>query len=112
MAKRVHQPREDAEFDFVVKMSRVPVLAYFTGTWPKAIEACRAMDLVIGDIADAYAGHLTAVRTDITRCPETAKRYRVTTAPSYVLMKAGEAVAQGAGPMTPAEVREFLDSHL
>jgi hypothetical protein len=38
MAKRVHQPREDAEFDFILGMSGVPVLAYFTGTWPKAIE--------------------------------------------------------------------------
>src|SRR3954471_18269815 len=109
MAKRVHHPREDAEFDFILKMSRVPVLAYFTGTWPKAIEACRAMDLVVGDIADEYAGRLTAVRTDITRCPETTRRYRVTAAPSYVLVKAGEAVAQGTGPMTTAEVREFLD---
>ncbi|MET7608739.1 thioredoxin, partial [Streptomyces avermitilis] len=28
MAKRVHQPREDAEFDFILGMSGVPVLAY------------------------------------------------------------------------------------
>jgi hypothetical protein len=27
MAKRVHQPREDAEFDFILGMSAVPVLA-------------------------------------------------------------------------------------
>ena len=69
MAKRVHRPREDAEFDFILGMSGVPVLAYFTGTWPKAIEPCRVMDLVVGGIADDYTGRLTAVRTDITRCP-------------------------------------------
>ncbi|MER8045980.1 thioredoxin domain-containing protein [Streptomyces sp. NPDC094032] len=112
MAKRIHQPREDAEFDFILGMSDVPVLAYFTGTWPKAIEPCRAMDLVIGGIADAYTGRLTAVRTDITRCPAATRRYGVTGAPSYVLLKAGEAVAHGTGPMTTAEVREFLDAHL
>ncbi|WP_435972554.1 thioredoxin family protein [Streptomyces sp. Qhu_M48] len=112
MAKRVHQPREDAEFDFILRMSGVPVLAYFTGTWPKAIEPCRAMDLVVGDIADEYKGRLTAVRTDITRCPAATERYGVTGAPSYVLVKEGEAVAHGTGPMTTAEVREFLDAHL
>ncbi|MGC4982169.1 MULTISPECIES: thioredoxin family protein [unclassified Streptomyces] len=112
MAKRVHQPREDAEFDFILGMSKAPVLAYFTGTWPKAIEPCRAMDLVVGAVADEYAGRLTAVRTDITRCPSATERYGVTGAPSYVLLKEGEAVAQGTGPMTIAEVRQFLDGHL
>ncbi|MFJ7299202.1 thioredoxin family protein [Streptomyces sp. NPDC099088] len=112
MVKPVHQPREDAEFDFILRMSRVPVLAYFTGTWPKAIEPCRAMDLVIGGIADEYAGRLTAVRTDITRCPSATERYGVTGAPSYVLLKQGEAVAHGTGPMTSSEVRDFLDRHV
>ncbi|MET7988834.1 thioredoxin family protein [Streptomyces sp. NPDC005281] len=112
MAKPVHQPREDAEFDFILKMSQVPVLAYFTGTWPKALEPCRAMDLVVGVIADEYSGRVTVVRTDITRCPAATQRYGITGAPSCVLLKEGEAVAHGTGPMTIAEVREFLDSHL
>ncbi|MFF1605221.1 thioredoxin family protein [Streptomyces mirabilis] len=112
MAKRVHLPREDAEFDFILGMSGVPVLAYFTGTWPKAIEPCRAMDLVVGDIADEYTGRLTTVRTDMTRCPSATKRYGITGAPSYVLLKEGEVVAHGTGPMTIAEVREILDGHL
>ncbi|MFJ2931190.1 thioredoxin family protein [Streptomyces sp. NPDC087219] len=112
MAKRVHQPREDAEFDFILRMSAAPVLAYFTGTWPKAIEPCRAMDLVVGGIADEFAGRLTAVRTDITRCPAATERYGITAAASYVLLKDGEPVAHGTGPSTTAEVREFLDGHL
>ncbi|MFD0152888.1 thioredoxin family protein [Streptomyces sp. NPDC055721] len=112
MAKQVHQPREDAEFDFILGMSGVPVLAYFTGTWPKAIEPCRAMDLVVGGIADEYAGRLTVVRTDMTRCPAATKRYEVTGAPSYVLLKEREAVAHGAGPMSTTGIRELLDGHL
>ncbi|MEU7033869.1 thioredoxin domain-containing protein [Streptomyces sp. NPDC046237] len=112
MAKRVHQPREDAEFDFILRMSGVPVLAYFIGTWPKAIEPCRTMDLVVGGIADEYAGRLTAVRTDISRCPAATERYGITGAPSCVLLKEGEAVAHGAGILTTAELREFLEGHL
>ncbi|MFE2584829.1 thioredoxin family protein [Streptomyces sp. NPDC059378] len=112
MVKRVHQPREDAEFDFILRMSAAPVLAYFTGTWPKAIEPSRAMDLVMGDIAEAYAGRLTVVRTDITRCPLTTGRYGITGAPSYVLLREGEAVAQGTGLMTVAEAGQFLDDRL
>jgi thioredoxin 1 len=112
MAKRVHRPREDTEFDFILRMSPVPVLAYFTGTWPKAIEPCRVMDDVVGGIADDYTGRLTAVRTDISRCPAATERYGITGALSYVLLKEGEAVARGTGPMTMAEVRTFLDGHL
>ncbi|MFE5794848.1 thioredoxin family protein [Streptomyces sp. NPDC056503] len=112
MAKRMHQPREDAEFDFVLRMSEVPVLAYFIGTWPKAIEPCRAMDLVVGAVADEYAGRLTAVRTDITRCPAATARYGVTGAPSYVLLKEGTAVAQATGPLSGSALRELLDGRL
>lgn len=112
MTQRVHRPREDAEFNFILGMSRIPVLAYFTGTWPKAIELCRVMDLVVGDIADDYMGRLTVVRADITRCPAATEQYGITGAPSYLLLKEGEAVAHGTGPMTVDEVRKFLDSHL
>ncbi len=111
MPKRVHQPLEDAEVDFVLRMSQGPVLAYFSGTWPKAIEACRAMDLVVGRIAEEYANLLTAVKIDITRCPEATKRYGVTGAPSVVLVKEGEVAARSAGPMTHAQVRHFLLAH-
>jgi thioredoxin 1 len=114
MAKRVHRPREDAEVTFILGRSAVQVLAYSTGTWPKATESCRARDLVVGGIADDYdyTGRLTAVRADITRCPTTTGRYGITSAPSRVLLKEGAAAAQGTGPHTVAEVGKFLDGRL
>ncbi|MFI9237020.1 thioredoxin family protein [Streptomyces sp. NPDC053079] len=111
MPRRVHQPLEDEEVDFVLRMCEGPVLAYFSGTWPKAIEACRAMDLVVGRIAEEYANLLMAVKIDITRCPEATKRYGITGAPSVVLLKEGEVAARGAGPMTYTEVRDLLLAH-
>ncbi|MFD3552248.1 thioredoxin family protein [Streptomyces goshikiensis] len=112
MARRIHQPLEDQEFDFILSMAPGPVLAYFTGTWPKAVEACRAMDAVVGELAEEYGARLTAVRTDITRCPGATRRYGVTGAPTAVLVSAGEAVASQAGPMTGEEFRAFLNAHL
>ncbi|MFD8685981.1 thioredoxin family protein [Streptomyces sp. NPDC059651] len=113
MTRRVHQPREDAEFDFILRMSAVPVLAYFIGTWPKAIEPCRAMDLVVGAIAEEYVGRLTVVRTDMSRCPEATGRYGITGAPSCVLLKEErEATALVTGPLTTAEIEEFLQGHI
>ncbi|MCC9711502.1 thioredoxin family protein [Streptomyces sp. MNU76] len=112
MTMRVHRPREDAEFDFILGKSGVPVLAYFTGTWPKTIEPCRVMDLVVGAVADDRAGCLTVVRADITRCPAATERFGITGAPSCVLLKEGEVVAHGTGPMSTAEIRQLLDDHL
>ncbi|MEH6374797.1 thioredoxin family protein [Streptomyces sp. KLMMK] len=111
MPRRVHQPLEDEEVDFVLRMSDGPVLAYFSGTWPKAIEACRAMDLVVGRIAEEYANLLMVIKIDITRCPKATKRYGVTGAPSVVLLREGEVAARSAGPMTHAELRDFLIAH-
>ncbi|MGW7192675.1 thioredoxin family protein [Streptomyces sp. NPDC054838] len=112
MTRRVHQPLEDQEFDFILGLSPGPVLAYFTGTWPKALAACRTMDVLVGELAQEYGTRLTAVRTDITRCPGPTRRYGVTGAPTAVLVKDGEVVASHAGPMTRAEFRAFLEAHL
>ncbi|MFJ9943111.1 thioredoxin family protein [Streptomyces erythrochromogenes] len=112
MAHGVHRPQEDEEFDFVLSMAKGPVLAYFCGTWPKAVEACRAMDAVVGELVREYGTRLTAVRTDMTRCPGPTKRYGVTGAPTVVLIEEGEAVADRAGPMDAEELRAFLAAHL
>ncbi|MFF4326345.1 thioredoxin family protein [Streptomyces sp. NPDC001591] len=110
MIHRVHRPLEDQEFEFITGMARGgPVLAYFTGTWPKAVAASRAMDAVVEELAREYGAGLTAVRTDITRCPQTTRRYGVTGAPTVVLLRAGEAVATREGPMTPEGLRALLE---
>ncbi|MEU6212428.1 thioredoxin domain-containing protein [Streptomyces sp. NPDC047023] len=112
MTHRVHRPLEDQEFDFVLSMTTGPVLAYFCGSWPKALEACRAMDALVGEVSAEYGPRLTAVRTDMTRCPGTTRRYGVTGAPTVVLVKEGEAVASQAGPMDRQELTAFLEAHL
>ncbi|MFI5619829.1 thioredoxin family protein [Streptomyces sp. NPDC051567] len=112
MTRRIHQPLEDQEFDFILSMAGGPVLAYFTGSWPKALQACRAMDSVVDELAREYGNRFTAVRADMTRCPGPTRRYGVTGAPTAVLVKDGEAVASQAGPMTREEFRAFLDAHL
>ncbi|MFJ6698337.1 thioredoxin family protein [Streptomyces sp. NPDC091272] len=111
MASRMHQPLESDEFDFVLARTAGPVLAYFFGTWPKAAKACKEMDSVVGELASDYAGRLTVIRTDMTRCPGPTKRFGVTGAPSFVLIKDGEAVA-GTGPLDRAGFTDFLAPHL
>ncbi|MFI5940580.1 thioredoxin family protein [Streptomyces uncialis] len=112
MADRVHQPQEDAEFEFILARADVPVLAYFHGVWPKAVAACKEMEPLVREAADAYQGRLIVVRADIARCPGPVRRYGVTGAPSFVLIDRGEATAAGSGPMAGAALREFLDAHL
>ncbi|MCY0928175.1 thioredoxin family protein [Streptomyces sp. H27-H1] len=112
MARLVHQPLEDEEFDFILGMTDGPVLAYFCGSWPKALEPCRAMDAVVAALAQEYGTRLTAVRVDITRCPGQTKRYEVTGAPTAVLIADGGVLASLAGPVTADEFRVLLDAHV
>lgn len=109
MASRVHQPMEDEEFDFILAKSGGPVLAYFWGIWS---EPCKELDPVVREIAGAYGGRLTTVKTDITRCPRATRRYGVTGAPSFLLLVEGEVTATATGPMTRAELEAFLDAHV
>lgn len=112
MASRVHQPQEDAEFEFILARANVPVLAYFHGVWPKAAAACKAMDPLVNEAADTYQGRLIVLRCDIARCPGPVRQYGVTGAPSLVLIDRGEATAAWSGQMSKAALAEFLDRHL
>ncbi|MFD7031046.1 thioredoxin family protein [Streptomyces sp. NPDC059917] len=112
MASPVHQPLENAEFDFILGHAPGPVLAYFTGTWPKAAAVCKEADALVREAALAHAGRLTAVKADMTRCPGPTARYGVTSAPWFVLVAAGEVVATREGPLDRAELAEFLAAAL
>ncbi|MFJ3921885.1 thioredoxin family protein [Streptomyces sp. NPDC090022] len=112
MASRVHQPLEDAEFDFVLAMAGTPVLAYFCGTWPKALAATRAMDTVVREAAREYGTRLTVVRADMTRCPAATRRFAVTSSPWLVLVGDGEVIASRAGALDGVQLGEFLAAHL
>ncbi|WP_330174600.1 thioredoxin domain-containing protein [Streptomyces sp. NBC_01498] len=112
MVNRVQRPHEEAEFDFILARADVPVLAYFHGVWPKAAAACKEMDAVVREVADAYQDRLIVVRADIARCPGPVRRYGVTDAPFLVLINRGEAMAARSGPMSRTALGEFLDAHL
>ncbi|MFE9119979.1 thioredoxin family protein [Streptomyces sp. NPDC007172] len=112
MARRVHQPLENEEFDFILALAEGPVLAYFCGTWPKAVKACKEMDPVVAEAAEEYAGRLTVIKVDMTRCPVPVRRYGVEGAPSVVLIKGGETVALAAGTMDGSALKTFLDGNL
>ncbi|WP_327350494.1 thioredoxin family protein [Streptomyces sp. NBC_01304] len=112
MASRVHQPMEPEEFDFILAKSPRPVLAFFSGTWPKAVNVCREMDSVVRELAQEYDDRLTAVKVDMTRCPEPTRRFGVTGAPTFLLIKQGEAVATWQGPLDGEELRKFVATHV
>ncbi|WP_199551693.1 co-chaperone YbbN [Streptomyces sp. N35] len=111
MAGRIHQPMEGAEFDFILAKSTGPVLAFFCGAWPKAVEVCRQMDCLVRELVEEYGDRLTAVKVDMTRCPEPTRRFHVTSAPTFLLIKQKERVAVWQGPLALEGLREFVAPH-
>ncbi|MFD9868645.1 thioredoxin family protein [Nocardia sp. NPDC059228] len=112
MPNKVQRPHEEVEFDFILAKADVPVLAYFYGVWPKAAAACKEMDALVGEAADAHEGRLIVMRADIARCPGPVRRYGVTGAPSLVLIDRGEPTATVSGPLSRTALGEFLAAHL
>ncbi|MFD3513496.1 thioredoxin family protein [Streptomyces sp. NPDC058657] len=103
---------ESDEFDFILARAEGPVLAYFFGTWPKAVEVCKRMDAVVAEIAEEYEGRLTVVRADMARCPAPVRRYGVAAAPTFVLVRDGECVALESGALDRDGFGAFLEAHL
>jgi thioredoxin len=98
---------DDASFaDGILRADR-PVLAVFSAQW---CGPCKHYTPVVEKLADDLEGALTVAKIDIDRAPEIASRYGVRMAPTTLLFRDGQVVAQHAGTMREPALRQFIDS--
>ena len=98
---------DDANFaDGILRADR-PVLAVFSAQW---CGPCKRYTPVVEKLAEELEGALTVAKVDIDRAPEIASRYGVRMAPTTLLFRDGQLVAQHAGTMPEPALRRFIDS--
>lgn len=72
----------------------------------------RRMDSLLAQLARKQRDRLSVARVDVEQQPELAKRFKVKTVPTIVLVRDKRTVARLEGRANAAEIEELVEEHL
>ena len=84
----------DQNFQETVENKSEPVLVDFWATW---CGPCQVMNPVIQELANEYAGQVTAGKVNVDEQPQTAAKYGIQSIPTIKIFKKGEIIDQVIG---------------
>jgi len=96
-------------FETEVLKSQVPILLDFWAVW---CGPCRIVSPVLEELAEELDGKLRIGKVNVDENQELAMQFRVSSIPTFVLFKDGQAVDATRGAMPKAAFKQFLESHL
>lgn len=96
----------DSNFDTEVLQSEVPVLVDFWATW---CAPCRMIAPHVQRIASDYAGKAKVGKVNVDQAKTVAQRYGVTSIPTLMVFRQGEAVDQIIGAVPLDAIKAMVD---
>ena len=98
-----------ATFDQQVLQSELAVLVDYWAEW---CAPCKAMALVVDEIAEEYRDRLRVVKVNVEQEPQIARQYSVRSQPTLMLFKNGLIEAQKVGAISKSQLKAFIELNL
>jgi thioredoxin 1 len=85
------------------------VLVDFGATW---CGPCKALEPVLAELANEYAGKVVIARCDIEEAPQTAQKFGVFSVPTVVFLKDGKEIHRFVGAERKDKIARQIDERL
>jgi thioredoxin 2 len=98
-----------ADFDALVRGSRVPVLVDFWAAW---CGPCRMVAPEMAKVASTHAGEWLVVKVDTEAVPDLAARMQIQSIPTMAVFRSGLLAGRKSGAMAADQIAAFVRQSL
>lgn len=92
-------------FDSTLAGTSLPVLVDFHAEW---CGPCKMLSPILEQVAEAKAGHALVAKVDIDAESEIATRFKITSVPTLIVFKDGQAVVGARGVQTKSAIEALI----